>query len=139
MANNHLTSRGFLLRLSFALALVLLSYNPSPYSYYNWIVASFEQFNILVVPAGVLLLIGWTMYIRATLRSLGPWGLILAFGLFGSLLWVVIDWGIVEISNIAAISWIIEIIMALVLGVGMCWSHVRRKISGQVDVEDGEE
>jgi len=100
---------------------------------------SFEVFNVLVIPAGILLLIGWTMYIRATLRSLGPWGLFLTFALFGSLLWVVIDWGLVAVDNITALSWIIEVIMALVLGVGMSWSHVRRKISGQVDVEDGED
>jgi len=139
MSNKQLSSTGFILRLFFALILVLLTYNPSAYSYYDWVVASFDEFNVLVVPAGIILLIGWTMYIRATLRSLGPWGLALCFGLFGSLLWVVIDWGVVDVKNIAAISWIVEVIMALVLGVGMSWSHVRRKISGQVDVEDGED
>ena len=139
MSNKQLSATGFILRLFFALILVLLTYNPSTYSYYDWVVASFDEFNVLVVPAGIILLIGWTMYIRATLRSLGPWGLALCFGLFGSLLWVVIDWGVVDVKNIAAISWIVEVIMALVLGVGMSWSHVRRKISGQVDVEDGED
>ncbi len=137
--NKTITAAGFGLRVLFALVLVLLSYNPSGLSYYHWLVESFKAFNVLVIPAGIVLLIGWTMYIRATLRSLGPWGLFLTFGLFGSLLWVVIDWGLVDVSNVTAISWIIEIIMALVLGVGMSWSHVRRKISGQVDVEDGED
>lgn len=137
--SNQLTTTGFALRLAFALVLVLLTFNPSEYSYYHWIVASFEQFNVLVIPAGIVLLIGWTIYMRATLRSLGPWGLALCFGLFGSLLWVVIDWGLVSADNITAITWIIEVIMAFVLGVGMSWSHVRRKLSGQVDVEDGED
>lgn len=137
--NNQLSTSGFLIRLAFALVLVLLTFNPSGYSYYDWVVASFESFNVLVVPAGIILLIGWTIYIRATLRSLGPWGLALCFGLFGSLLWVIIDWGMVAPDNITVITWIVEVIMALVLGVGMSWSHVRRKISGQVDIEDGEE
>jgi len=137
--NKSMTAAGFGLRVLFALILVLITYNPSGLSYYHWMMQSFEVFNVLVIPAGIVLLIGWTMYIRATLRSLGPWGLILTFALFGSLLWVVIDWGLVAVDNISALSWIIEVIMALVLGVGMSWSHVRRKISGQVDVEDGED
>ena len=137
--NKNMTAAGFGLRVLFALILVLITYNPSGLSYYHWMMQSFEVFNVLVIPAGILLLIGWTMYIRATLRSLGPWGLFLTFALFGSLLWVVIDWGLVAVDNITALSWIIEVIMALVLGVGMSWSHVRRKISGQVDVEDGED
>jgi len=134
----NISAAGFAIRVSFALVLVLLSYNPSGFSYFHWMMQSFIEFNVLVIPAGIVLIIGWTMYIRATLRSLGPWGLLLTFALFGSLLWVVIDWGLVAVNNINALSWIIELIMALVLGVGMSWSHVRRKISGQVDVEDGE-
>lgn len=137
--NKDLSSAGILIRIAFALVLVLLTYNPSAYSYYDWVVQSFEAFNVLVIPAGIILLIGWTIYIRATLRSLGAWGLILTFALFGSLLWVIIDWGVVDINNISALTWIVEIIMALVLGIGMCWSYIRRKMSGQVDIEDGED
>jgi hypothetical protein len=137
--NKSMTAGGFAIRVAFALVLVLLSYNPSGYSYYHWMVESFTVFNVLVIPAGIILLIGWSIYIRATIRSLGPWGLLLSFGLFASLLWVVIDFGLVAVNNVTALSWIIEIIMSIVLGVGMSWSHVRRKISGQVDVEDGED
>ncbi len=137
--NNNLSSTGFLIRLLFALILVLLTYNPSGYSYYHWVLQSFEVFNVIVVPAGVALLIGWSIYIRATLRSLGPWGLMLSTALFASLLWVVIDYGIVDVNNVSALSWIVEIILALVLGVGMSWSYIRRKMSGQLDVEDGDD
>ena len=137
--NNNLSSRGFFLRLLFALILVLLTYNPSEYSYYHWVLQSFEVFNEIVVPAGIVLLIGWSIYIRATLRSLGAWGLLLSAALFGSLLWVIIDWGVIDVNNISMLSWIIEIILALVLGVGMSWSYIRRKMSGQVDIEDGED
>lgn len=137
--NSNLSAGGIVIRIAFALILVLLTYNPSPYSYYDWIIQSFEVFNVLVIPAGIILLIGWSIYIRATLRSLGTWGLTLTFALFGSLLWVIIDWGVVGINNVAALTWIVEIIMALVLGTGMCWSYIRRKMSGQVDVEDGED
>jgi hypothetical protein len=88
---------------------------------------------------GIVLLIGWSIYIRATLRSLGPWGLMLSAALFGSLLWVIVDWGVIDVNNISMLSWIIEVILALILGVGMSWSYIRRKMSGQVDIEDGED
>ncbi len=133
---DQLTSAGFLLRLVFALVLILITYNPGKYSYYQWLVASFSNFQVAVIPVGVLLVIGWTIYIRATLHSLGMWGLLLAFALFGSLLWMIIDWGIIAPDNIVAVTWIVEIIMALVLGVGMSWSHIRRKLSGQQDVDE---
>ncbi|MDQ7050261.1 MAG: DUF6524 family protein [Enterobacterales bacterium] len=138
-SNNQLTTGGFYLRLLFALVLVFVTYNPSPYSYYDWLLANIESFNVLVIPLGIVLLIGWSIYIRATLRSLGLWGLLLAVGLFGSLIWVLIDWKWLDVNNISVLSWIVEAIIALVLGVGMSWSHIRRKMSGQVDIEDGQE
>ncbi len=134
-SSNQLTINGFLIRLGFALLLVLLSYNPSQYCYYDWLVKSFQSFNVLVIPAGIILVIGWTIYIRATLLSLGLWGLILSFALFGSLIWVLIDWEILELNNISLLSWFIEIIISLILAIGMSWSHIRRKMSGQIDVE----
>lgn len=137
--SNSISSSGFFLRLFFALVLVFLTYNPSSYSYYHWVIQSFEVFNVIVVPAGIILLIGWSIYIRATLRSLGTWGLLLSAALFGSLVWVIIDWGVIDINNVSALSWIIEVIVSLILGVGMSWSYIRRKMSGQVDIEDGEE
>lgn len=141
MSNNNqgISWNGVLLRIFFATLLVLATYNPSPWSYYDWVIYSFESFNALVIVAGVALLIGWSIYIRATLRSLGGFGLFLAFAFFGALLWLVIDWGLVSIDNVTAVTWILLIIMSLVLGIGMSWSFIRRKMSGQVDVEDGEE
>lgn len=137
--NQSINWSGVALRIFFATLLVMATYNPTSWSYYEWVVYSFEQFNVLVVLAGVILLIGWTIYIRATLRSLGTIGLILAFAFFGTLLWLVIDWGLVSVENITAVSWILLVIMSFVLGIGMSWSFIRRRMSGQVDVEDGED
>ncbi len=130
---------GVALRIFFATLLVMATYNPTPWSYYDWVLYSFEQFDVLVVLAGVILLIGWAIYIRATLRSLGIIGLILAFAFFGTLLWLVIDWGLVSVENITAVSWILLVVMSFVLGIGMAWSFIRRRMSGQVDVDDGED
>ena len=139
-SNKHgISWSGVALRIFFATLLVMATYNPTAWSYYDWIIYSFEKFDVLVVLAGIVLLIGWTIYIRATLRSLGAFGLILAFAFFGTLLWLIIDRGLVSVENITAVSWIILVIMSFVLGVGMSWSFIRRSMSGQFDVEDGED
>ena len=137
--NQGISWGGIALRIFFATLLVMATYNPTPWSYYDWVIHSFEEFNVLVVLAGVILLIGWAIYIRATLRSLGTIGLVLAFAFFGTLLWLIIDWGIVSVENVAAVTWIVLIIMSLVLGIGMSWSFIRRSMSGQADVDDGDD
>jgi hypothetical protein len=85
---------------------------------------------------GIVLLIGWVVYIRATITSLGLIGLILAFAFFGTLLWMVIDWGIVPADSIQVITYIVLSLLSMVLSIGMSWSHIRRRMSGQVDVNE---
>ncbi|MEM7304186.1 MAG: DUF6524 family protein [Pseudomonadota bacterium] len=142
MAVKTITWQGILIRFVVALVLVFLTYNPHGYSYFDWLEEYFNPAKdantplALVVFAGVVLLIIWTMYIRATLRSLGMFGLILAFAFFGTLLWLAITYDVVSMSNLALIIDLILIVFAGVLATGMSWSHIRRRISGQYDVDD---
>ena len=84
---------GFLLRLLVAFVLVFSSYNPSGYSYYHWVSENISSLTPTIALVGILLLVGWTIFLRATLRSLGPFGLLLAAAFMGVLLWMMIDWG----------------------------------------------
>jgi len=137
MATNAFNLENFLVRLFFALILVFASYNPSGYSFYHWILKTMEfGFEPLMVFSAVVLVIGWVVYLRATISSLGVIGLILAFAFFGSMLWLVIDWGIVPADSIQLITYIILSLLSMVLAIGMSWSHIRRRLSGQVDVND---
>ncbi len=133
------TVQSFFLRWVFALLLVMLSYNPSGYSYAHWLQHSFSNFGPLLGLAGVSLIIGWVIYLRATLRSLGLIGLILAILFFGSLLWLLVDWGWLGLDNVTAVSWVVLVLLSAVLAVGISWSHIRRKLSGQVDADDVDE
>jgi hypothetical protein len=85
------------------------------------------------------LLIGWGIYIKATLNSLGLIGIIALAALFACLVWLFIYWGFLSVTDISAMAWIIEILLAAMLAVGMCWSHFTRRMSGQVDVDEIEE
>lgn len=134
-----LTMQGFLLRFLFALFLVMLTYNPSGYSYSHWLQNSFSDFGPLLGLAGITLIIGWVVYLRATLRSLGLVGLILAVLFFAAIIWLLVDWGWLGLNNVTAMSWVILVLFSAVLAVGISWSHIRRKWTGQIDSDDVDE
>ena len=135
----NLTFSGVALRFLFASLLVLLAYNPSGYSYFHWVYQSLDHITPYIVIAGLVLTIGWGIYIKATLNSLGITGVLILSALFACLIWLFIYWGWLSINNVSAIAWIIEILLAALLTVGMCWSHFTRRMSGQMDVDEIEE
>ena len=129
---------GFLLRLLAAFILVFSSYNPSEYSYYHWLSENIDSLTPMIALAGVLLLIGWTILLRATFRSLGPFGLLLAAAFLGVLLWMMVDWGWFHADSLTAVTYIVLIVLSGILAIGVSWSHIRRRITGQIDVDDVE-
>jgi hypothetical protein len=133
---NQFSPSSFFIRLCVASLLVFLSYNPAGVSYYHWAIIKIPDITPVMAFAGLILIIGWVVYIRATLRSLGFIGIALAVAFFGTLFWMVIDWGIVAADNIQAVTYIIQTILCFIMATGMSWSHIRRRMSGQVDADD---
>jgi hypothetical protein len=134
MARKDFTLVSFLLRLLFALALVFLTYNPSGYSWVGWLLSDTPM--VYKAAGGVVLLIGWVMFLRATWRSLGAVGTILALAFFGIIIWLFYHWDFFALDDFATIEWILLFVLSGVLAVGMSWSHVRRKLSGQYDTDE---
>ena len=132
---HHFTAISVLLRWFVALFGVFATYNPSGYSYYGWVQQGGGQVALRVL-AGVALVIFYVVYLRATLRSLGPIGIGLATALFGSIAWLLTQWHVVDLTRPNDQSVISLAIAASVLGVGMSWSAIRYRISGQYDSED---
>lgn len=130
---------GVFIRFIVAVILVFSSYNPEGYSYYHWALLEYKDITPLKLLAGIVLLTGWVVYTRATLRSLGLLGLLLAVAFFGTLIWLMVDLGWIHANTPRAASYIGLFILCAVLAAGMSWSHIRRRISGQVDVDDLEE
>src|SRR5688572_6363916 len=104
----YLTGTGIALRFLFALLLVMLSYNPSGYSYFHWLYGGLEAVTPYVVIAGLLLLIGWGTYLKATLNSMGMLGIVVCAILLGCFVWLFIYWGLLSLDNVSAMSWIVE-------------------------------
>jgi hypothetical protein len=127
---------GIVIRFVFALVLVFATYNPSTYSYYHWAEGTLPQFTPLLAICGLVLLITWGIYLRATFRSLGVIGLLLAGALFASFVWLVYDLGWLQVGNVGAMTWVVLVIISLLLAIGMSWSHIRRRLTGQVDIDD---
>ena len=135
-----LTFTGFLLRAAFALALVLLTYNPSGYSYVHMLQAGFPAITPLEAVLGILLLIGWFVFLRATLSSIGPFGMVLLLALFAALIWLIVSWGWVQLSDTGAILWIALVVLALILASALHYVYLASTGKGLRSraVEDGE-
>jgi len=131
---NSFTFVSFLLRFLIALFLVMITYNPSIYSWVHWL--NSDTALVYKVGSGILLLIGWVMYLRATWMSLGIFGTILAAAFFGVIIWLLLEWGLLALDNTSVVVWVVEFVLVGVLAVGMSWSHIRRKVSGQYDTDE---
>lgn len=135
MADETLGIGGLALRFAFALSLVLLTFNPSGHSYYHWLAADFPAIDAVKALAGVALLIGWVVFITATLRSLGSVGVLLALAFFAALVWVAVQFGWLQ-AQTRAFVWIGLVVAAAILAMGVSWSHLRRRLTGQADVDE---
>jgi hypothetical protein len=128
----------FATRFLFAVIVVFATYNPEQVSYFHWALKPLPEFTVLKAFVGVILLIGWIILLRATIGSLGLIGIILATAFFGLALWLIIDVAGLSTDNVRMISYLVEIMLASVLSIGVSWSHIRRRISGQVDTDEVE-
>ena len=130
---------GFLLRWGVAFALLAATFNPTEWNYTRWVSQNFYDQMPLAVLMGLVLLVGYIIYLRATLRSIGTFGMGLVLAIVAALLWVLYDFGWLTLDNRSANVWIGLVALSLVLGIGLSWSHVRRKLSGQADMDDVDE
>ena len=131
----------FILRFLASLLLVMVTYNPTRYSYVGWVRAAAPENPLgpehFVV--GVALLIGWVILLAATQRSLGTFGLLLGGALLGGVVWLLTDIGWLNVSTVSSATWVGLICVAALLAVGLSWSHVWRRLTGQFEVDDGDD
>ncbi|MEL6645731.1 MAG: DUF6524 family protein [Pseudomonadota bacterium] len=130
---------GFILRWLVAFALLALTFNPTQVNFVRWAESSFNDQMPLVVLAGLVLFAGYVIYLRATFRSIGVFGMLLVAAIFGALIWVLIDYEVLTLDNPTVTVWLALLALSLVLGIGLSWSIVRRRLTGQTDVDDVEE
>ena len=128
--------KNVMIRFAFALMVVATTINPTSYSYYHWVMHSVDNISVLQVLVGVVLTIAWVVFLRATVRALGIFGIVLATAFFATLIWLMMDWGVLNASSLTTRLYSVELILICVLAVGASWSHIRKRFVGQVDVDD---
>ncbi|MEP1470560.1 MAG: DUF6524 family protein [Halieaceae bacterium] len=136
---NEFNVGSFFARWLFAALLVFGTYNPTEYSYLSWVLAEGTEFGPIVALVGVILLIAWIVFLRATFLSLGWLGICLGAALFACVLWLLVDVGLLSLDSTSAITWLVLLVLSLILATGMSWSHIRRRLTGQFDVDDIED
>ena len=127
---------GFLLRWTFAFILLAATYNPTDWNLVSWSMANYSAQIPLTILATLVLLVGYIIYVRATLRSIGLFGMVLILAVAGTLIWVLFDFGWIDLADPKFNTWLSLAVLSLVLAIGLSWSIVRRKLSGQADVDD---
>ncbi|HKK86848.1 MAG TPA: DUF6524 family protein [Roseovarius sp.] len=130
---------GFILRWAVAFGLLAVTFNPTEWNYTRWASVNFSDQMPLAVFMGLLLVVGYIIYLRATLRSIGGFGMGLVLAMAAALLWVLYDYGLLTFDNPTQNTWLGLAALSLVLGIGLSWSHVRRRLSGQADMDDVDE
>ncbi|MEI4260322.1 DUF6524 family protein [Roseovarius sp. D0-M9] len=127
---------GFALRWLIAFALLAVTFNPTPWNYVQWARQNHTEQLPLVVLAGLVLLVFYVVYLRATLRSIGGFGMTMVLAITAAGLWVLYDYGLLTLRDTSQMIWLALIALSLVLGIGLSWSHVRRRLAGQSDMDD---
>ena len=135
MAVQGISWGGVLVRIVFAVVLVLLTVNPSGYSFYHWIASGGPGDIALKAFAGVALLIGWVVCLRTAFVALGWLGVILGLALLGTLVWLLVDAKWIDPDYPSALAWVALVMLGIVLGVGLSWSLLRARATGQVEVD----
>ncbi|MEM8793322.1 MAG: DUF6524 family protein [Pseudomonadota bacterium] len=136
----RLSGVGIVVRVLAAVLLVLATFNPSGVSYVGWVRGGFDDNLPLKVLAGLLLFVIYIIFLRAGLRSIGLLGKGLVLAVIGAFVWVLVSYGILEITpeDQNPIIWIALIAIGITLGIGLSWSIIRRFLTGQLDVDDVE-
>ena len=125
---------GMLVRILFAVILVLATWNPAGVSYVQWALIDTSSLDATKALVGVVLLAAWILCVRATWVSLGLMGVVLAAVVIGVFVWWLVSIGIVATDQ-RTFAWIVLVAVGVVLGIGMGWSLLRQKATGQVETD----
>ena len=135
MAVDSFLGNGVLWRWGLCLVLVLATFNPSGFSYYAWVMGGGGALPMRVL-TGIVLLATYAFVVHATWETLGPFGVGISVAFFAAVIWVLVDFGLLSLDSISIVAWIALVAAATILAIGMSFSLVRRKLTGQVDGDD---
>ena len=125
---------GFVSRWLLSMFVVLATYNPSGYSYFHWIFEGAGGQWLGKILVGIGISIAYATFFRAARRSLGIFGMVVWGTLFAAIEWFLI--GFFEPLTTGTVVTMALIVVASVLAIGVSWSYIRSRLSGQLDTND---
>lgn len=127
---------GFLLRWLFALMLILVTFNPTGYSLFHWVWPFTNEQLPLKILVMVVVLACYLFYVSASMKSLGMLGILVVFAFCATLIWLFVDQGWLNLKDSSILAWVMILMLSIVLGLGVSWSHIKKRITGQFDTDD---
>lgn len=121
-------------RTLLAIVLVLATWNPSGWSYVDWALRDRSAFDAVKAFFGILLLAGWVFCLRAAWVSLGALGILLVGALLGTVVWMLVQFGLVAADDRRALVWIALVAIGVVLGIGVSWAKLRQRATGEMEM-----
>ena len=122
-----------LVRMLAVMFLVAASYNPSGYSYYHWAFRADTSNWALKIFLGFLLIFGFMFSGYSTWRSLRILLSVPLLLTIAACLWLLSDWGVLDLSDWLQRTLALEISLVILLGTGVSFSLIRYRLSGQLD------
>jgi hypothetical protein len=110
-------------------------YNPSGRSFVHWAVEGTAPLSLRVAVGSVLLAMLTYCY-RLSVRALGPIGVLMLAALLAVRATALVDIGLIQPQGRAAMIAYLQAIITTGLTVGVSWSALRTRISGQIDSDD---
>jgi hypothetical protein len=110
-------------------------YNPSGRSFVHWAVEGTAPLSLRVAVGSVLLARLAYCY-RLSVRALGPIGVLMLAALLAVMATALVDIGLIQPQGRAAMIAYLQAIITTGLTVGVSWSALRTRISGQIDSDD---
>jgi len=130
------TPQSFLIRWLLGMSVVFATYNTSGYSYYHWVTSNSEGGWPLKIFLGLCLLTLVGIAALAIWRAMGPIGVSASVATLTAMVWILVDVGLLDLDNNNAVGTVVGTLVATILTFGVSWSHIRTRLSGQIDTKD---
>lgn len=124
---------GLLVRLIAVLFVVAATYNPSGYSYWHWAINADSTDWALKIFVGFLLIFAYVFLVQVGWRALGLLFVLPIVLIIASSLWLLSDWGWVDLSNPLQRTLALEGSVVILLTSGITVSLIRYRIGGQMN------
>ncbi len=115
--------------------IVLSTYNPSGRSYYHWATVSNAEIS-LKISIGLILFALNMIFIRLTFRAMGLSGALVLALVVTSVAVTLPRLGWLTLETFEMFVLYVMLFFCIALSIGVSWSALRTRLSGQVDSDD---